>query len=140
MCDEPITGRARRPTDDETFYRQWGYETIKANISVANDVLRLLITINVALLGGGAAFLHGSSIVEAVRAVLLVAFFVALSIALVGIYPKESKVDARIPEDVKRHKEGVLNRKLVLLKVATGFTLAGLVVSIVAVTGVKICL
>src|SRR5699024_9601322 len=103
----------------------WGYETVKASISTANDVLRLLITINVALLGGGAAFLHESTITGSFRIVLLVSFFIALTIALVGVYPKESKVDARVPSAVKQHKEAVLQRKRLFLKLASAFTLVG---------------
>lgn len=140
MSDEPIKGSARQPTEDEIFYRQWGYETVKANISTANDVLRLLITINVALLGGGAAFLHESTITDGFRIVLLVAFFVSLAISLIGVYPKESTVDARIPADIKQHKESVLQRKRLFLKLAAGSTLTGLLVSIFAVTGLSICL
>ena len=139
MSEEPLKGAARQPTEDETFYRQWGYETVRANISTANDVLRLLITINVALLGGGAAFLHESTISEGFRIILLVSFFIALTIALVGVYPKESKIDARIPSDVKQHKDAVLQRKRLFLKLASGFTLAGLLASIFAVTGLRVC-
>ncbi|WP_143166325.1 hypothetical protein [Halomonas cupida] len=140
MSDGPMKGSARQPTEDEVFYRQWGYETVKANISTANDVLRLLITMNVALLGGGAAFLHESTITDGFRIVLLVAFFIALATALIGVYPKETKIDARIPADVKQHKESVLQRKRLFLKLAAGFTLAGLLLSIFAVTGLNICL
>lgn len=139
MSEEPLKASARPSTEDEVFYRQWGYETVKANISTANDVLRLLITINVALLGGGAAFLHESSISEGFRIALLVSFFIALIIALVGVYPKESKIDARIPTEVKEHKEAVLKRKRLFLKLAVGFTLTGLLVSILAVTEMQIC-
>ncbi|WP_143063041.1 hypothetical protein [Halopseudomonas bauzanensis] len=139
MSEEPLKGIARQPTEDEMFYRQWGYETVKANISTANDVLRLLITVNVALLGGGAAFLHESTIAEGVRIVLLVSFFIALTIALIGVYPKESKIDARIPSDVKQHKDAVLQRKRLFLKLGSGFTLAGLLASIFAVTGLRVC-
>lgn len=139
MNKSPEKGTARPPTEDEKFYRQWGYETIKSNISTANDVLRLLITLNTALLGGSAAFLHDSSIGPVARTILLTFFFIALLIALLGIYPKEKKIDIRIPEEVKIHKKETLNKKRTFLKLASSFTLLGLLTAIISVIGIPIC-
>ena len=78
MSDEKVVqGGARATTEDEAFYIQWGYETVKANIGTANEILKLLITINVALLGSGAAFLYKPDLSETVRIIILAAFLSA---------------------------------------------------------------
>lgn len=134
-----VQGEARATTEDEAFYIQWGYETVKANIGTANEVLKLLITINVALLGGGAAFLYKSDLSESVRIIILAAFFVGLIVAFIGIFPRESAVDVRMPDRIKIHKDRVLASKRRYLWTASAFTLFGLFASALAVSGVRIC-
>lgn len=136
--DEVIKGKTRATTEDEAFYVQWGYETVKANISTANEVLRLLITINVALIGGGAAFLYKSEISEIVRIIILAAFFIGLIVAFVGVFPRESAVDVRIPDRIKAHKDRVLQSKRHYLWSASAFTIFGLFASALAVSGIQV--
>ena len=130
---------SRAPTADEIFYQEWGRETLKANIETATDVLKQLITINVALLGGGAAFLEGSDVGAVSRALVLFAFFVGLVISLLGVIPTESKVDCRVPEEVKKHKSKALCWKRGFLAVSAGFTVFGLLVATIVVSGLQIC-
>ena len=140
MSDEiVIQGESRVTTDDEVFYIQWGYETVKANIGTANEVLKLLITINVVLIGGGAAFLYKSDVPENFRIIILAAFFIGLILAFVGIFPRESAIDIRIPEKIKAHKNRVLDSKRCFLWVASVFTIFGLLASAIAVSGIRIC-
>jgi len=133
---QPVKAISRIPTDEELFYQDWGRETLKANIGIATEVLKQLITINVALLGGGAAFLEGSDVGSLSRALILFSFFVGLIVSLLGVMPTESKVDIRIPKEVKRHKSKALNRKRLFLGVSAGFTIFGLLVASLVVSGV----
>lgn len=140
MTDEKIVqGKARATTEDEAFYIQWGYETVKASIVTANEVLKLLITINVALIGGGVAFLYKSDVSESFRIAILVAFFIGLMLAFAGVFPRESAIDIRIPEKIKAHKNRVLDSKRRYLWAASIFTVFGLLASAMAVSGVRLC-
>lgn len=140
MSDENIIqGESRATTEDEAFYIKWGYETVKANIGTANEVLKLLITINVALIGGGAAFLYKSDVPESFRITILAAFFIGLILAFIGIFPRESAIDIRIPAKIKTHKNRVLNSKRRFLWAASTFTIFGLLASAMAVSGIRIC-
>ena len=136
---QPTKATSRPPTDEEIFYQVWGRETLKANIGTATDVLKQLITINVALLGGGAAFLEGSNVASIFRALILFAFFVGLVTALLGVVPTESEIDLRVPEEVKRHKSKALARKRLYLEFSAGFTVFGLLVAAMVVSGVTVC-
>lgn len=136
---QPTKATSRPPTDEEVFYQEWGRETLKANIGTATDVLKQLITINVALLGGGVAFLEGSDVGSIPRALILFSFFVGLVIALLGVIPTESKIDLRVPAEVKRHKSEALGRKRLCLGVSAAFTVFGLLVAAMVVSGVTVC-
>lgn len=137
---QPKKAISRVPTSEEIFYQEWGRETLKANIGIVTDVLKQLITINVALLGGGAAFLQSSDVGTAPRALILFAFFVGLISSLFGVIPTESKVDWRVPEEVKIHKSRALSWKRGFLSVSAGFTVLGLLVAAMVVSGLRICL
>lgn len=135
---QPTKATSRAPTEDELFYQEWGRETLKANIGNAIDVLKQLITINVALLGGAAVFLEGSDLAPASRALILFAFFVGLVSSLLGVIPTESEVDCRVPEEVKRHKSRALNQKRWFLGISAGFTVIGLLLATMVVLGVQL--
>ncbi|NYT75060.1 hypothetical protein HZU72_21990 [Halomonas sp. QX-2] len=140
MTDEKIVqGNARATTKDENFYIQWGYETVKANIGTANEVLKLLITINVALIGGGVAFLYNSDVPEGFRITILAAFFIGLILAFAGVFPRKSTIDVRMPDKIKAHKDRVLDSKRRYLWAASAFTVFGLLASAMAVSEVRIC-
>jgi len=140
MTDEKtVQGKGRAATEDEAFYIQWGYETVKANIGTANEVLKLLITINVALIGGGAAFLYKSDVPEGFRIVILAAFFIGLILAFTGVFPRESAIDIRMPDKIKAHKNRVLDSKRRYLWAGSAFTVFGLLASAMAVSEIRIC-
>jgi hypothetical protein len=52
--NEPLKGRP--PTDEEIFYLEWAKESVKKNIENANAVLAQFLTLNTALIAGGAFF------------------------------------------------------------------------------------
>lgn len=140
MSKPPLKGSATASNEGDKFYRQWGYETIKTNITTVNEVFKVLITINAALLGGGAAFLHESSVSQEYRISILLAFFLSLIMAFVGIYPKTSRVDVRVPSEIKSHKISALNKKRLFLKISLAATLFGLFISMISVFDLGTCI
>ena len=84
MCEdkkkkEPNAGQ--KPSSDDDFYLDWGKESLKNNIKLANDILKQLITLSTALLGVSIIY---EKIVEDenLRVVVLILFFLSLSLVL----------------------------------------------------------
>ena len=55
---EPLKGRP--PTEEEIFYLEWAKESLKKNIENADAVLAQFLTLNTALIAGGAFFGKGA--------------------------------------------------------------------------------
>ncbi|MCB1936297.1 MAG: hypothetical protein KDF59_10185 [Nitrosomonas sp.] len=140
MNNEPSTkATSQPPTEEELFYLEWGKETVKSNINIATDVLKQFIAINVVLLGGGAAFLEGSDISVLSRSVILISFLLGLIVSIIGVVPKESKVDFRVPKQIKAHKSKALMKKRCFLYLSAAFTVFGLLMAALVAIGVKLC-
>lgn len=137
--DAPSKASSRPPSEEELFYLAWGRETLKSNISTASTVLCQFITINVALLGGGAAYLNTTTIPSWVRIIILLSFLFGLVLAIFGVLPTSTEVNSYVPEEIKIHKSAALKSKRLFLRWAAGCTVLGLLVSAVAVSGIRVC-
>jgi hypothetical protein len=115
---QPIKGTA--PSEDDEFYISWGRETLKHNLVFANEVLRQLVTLNVALLGGSIIFLDNIFVDSNIKVFALLSFFFSLIISFIGIMPYARSVDLRVADDIREHKESALKHKLYYLGVAGG--------------------
>ena len=102
--------QGRPPSTDDTFYTQWGRETLKNNIKLSNDILKQLITLSSALLGVSIIF---DDIVKTdwVKILVLLSFFTSLVVAFFGFLPFENKVNLNSPTDIKEHKKKALKCK-----------------------------
>lgn len=102
--------QGQQPTEEELFYTAWGQETIKNNITLCNDILKQLITINSALLGVSIIY---DNIVsnDVIKILVLLSFFFSLIIAFLGVLPYENRVLMSSPEDIKIHKRNALKHK-----------------------------
>lgn len=105
---EPQKGKP--VTDEDEFYVNWGKETLKNNITLANDILKQLITLSSALLGVSIIYEH---IVkgEFFKISVLLSFFISLIIALLGLLPYEKKVSLNSPSEIKNFKKKALKHK-----------------------------
>lgn len=99
------------PSEEEEFYITWGRETLKNNLTFANEVLRQLVTINASLLGGSIILLSSNLIDSIFKAFAILFFFVALIFSFIGMMPYEGSVDLRKPDEIRDHKTSALNRK-----------------------------
>ncbi len=125
--NKPI--QATAPSEDDEFYIAWGRETLKNNITFANEVLRQLVSLNVALLGGSIIFLDDKLLDSTFKLFIILAFLLSLIFSFAGIMPFGRYVDLRVAEDIRRHKRLVLSWKLYFLGTAgvllgIGFILA----------------
>ncbi len=108
---------AQSPSEEEKFFKKWGWETLKENITVLNDVLKLLLTISTAILAAYLGFYDKIRIVD----VIVPEHFIKLTIvfllinsliwAIVGIFPFPAKVNLNMPQEVKSYKQKRGKRK-----------------------------
>ena len=115
---QPI--KATAPSEDDEFYISWGRETLKQNLVFANEVLRQLVTLNVALLGGSIIFLDNKFVDTNIKALAILFFFISLAISFIGIMPYTRSVDLRVADDIRKHKKSALIHKRYYLGVAGG--------------------
>ena len=111
-------------SDFDNFYLDWCRETIKNNISLSNDILKQLITLNTALLGVNIIF---ESIVfnHLLKFLILIFFFLSLIIALLGVLPYQNRIVPFSPDDIKNHKDEALRHKLKYLWTSATFLIIG---------------
>jgi hypothetical protein len=132
MNEDIIEGT--EPTEEEKFYMLWGLESLKNNISILNKILRQLVTLDTALLGGSIAFLNDDIINYSFKIWVVFLFFLSLIIAFIGNLPYESRVDLRKPQRIKEHKEKTFKHKrrylwgsAIVLALGLGIAFAGMV-------------
>lgn len=122
------------PKDD--FFLEWGREQIKGTPPALNASLQHIITIDVALVGGGLAAAGSDTLPGwwGVGAVALV--FLSLAVSLWGVYPVGRRVRWRVPADIERFAVETIRRKqrsmfasFVLLVAALGVVVLYLLVS-----------
>jgi len=115
----------------DVFFLDWARESYKRNLPFTNEILRLLLTLNAALLGGAVVGL-GKVIAPGFPALTAVAFLAALATALKGVYPFEGVgVNLNDPKAIARHKALSLKWKLCWLRLTAMFMLAGFAFAIV---------
>lgn len=130
--DEQRVLPAMRATDEEKFYIEWGRETLKNNLTFANEILRQLVTLNATLLGGSIAFLSDNVIDATLKTVIICFFLLSLIVSFVGIMPYESSVDLRIPAEIRQNRQLALKWKRRYLWTAGGLLALGFGVATVA--------
>jgi hypothetical protein len=126
--EAPPVGRA--PTREGLFYVEWGAETLKRNLTLANEVLRSLLTLSATMLGGSIAFLDKVA-TRPFPGIAAVLFLLALIASLLGVLPYEGEVDLRIPKQIEQHKRAAFEKKVLLLKTAGGLLALGFIAALV---------
>jgi hypothetical protein len=126
---KPIKGTA--PSEDDEFYISWGRETLKNNINFLNEVLRQLVSLNVALLGGSIIFLDNRFVNDTFKALVMLAFLFSLMFSFAGIMPYGRSVDLRVAEDIRKHKRFVFSLKFYFTVMAGILLGAGFIVALV---------
>jgi hypothetical protein len=129
----PEIQEGQAPTEEDKFYIQWGRETIKNNLNFANEVLRQLITLNSALLGGSIVFLDEKLVKPPFRGLVISAFTLSLIFSFIGMMPYEATIDIRSPQDIKDHKQKALKHKRIYLWIAGFLILAGFLIAFAGV-------
>lgn len=101
----------RPPSDEDLFYTQWARETLKSSINLANDVLKQLLTLSTALLGGSVLFLAENMMPGLLRFLAILSFFAALIVSFLGVLPYEAHLDIKNVTAIRNHKQRTLDHK-----------------------------
>lgn len=116
-------------SDVDQFYIKWGKESIKENISLANGILKQLITLCTALLGVSIIFdeilTH-----EFLRFSVVCFFFLGLIISFFGVLPFKRKIDILSPSTIREYHQKALKHKLIHLWIASAAIVIGFAVII----------
>lgn len=121
---EPL--KARQLTADEAYFREWGRDSLKESIAVANEVSRQLLTLATALAAGSIAFLGDDMISGPYKVFAVVAFLLALVVALLGVLPVEAVYALDRPAHIRATKEAALRWKRRLIYAAAVCIATGL--------------
>ncbi|MFC3109148.1 hypothetical protein ACFQAT_22880 [Undibacterium arcticum] len=119
--------------EEKKFYFEWARESIKSSIALANDILKQLVTLNTALLGGASVLLNEELIDPAGKFFIVFLFFVALIISFIGMFPYEAPWRESLSEhlnEIKNDKSAALEHKWKYIRRAGTFMAFGFGVAI----------
>jgi len=122
-----------KPLAEDVFYKKWGEETLKENISTLNDAFKLFITLNTTLLSVYLGFYEKitiSPIWLKIAPVSLV--IISLIVSIIGIYPAAVKVNLDVPQEIKVYKLKRARHKGHCLFIASTALIVGFVTFLIA--------
>lgn len=128
--------QGQKPSKEDLFYIEWGRESVKNNIDNANTVLSKLLTLNTALIAGG-AFFGSAKLSEGIPSLAPILFFIGLALAFIGIMPHESNINTISPSSIKYHKDCALLKKRLFMWTCAVSTGAGLFILICSIYWVQ---
>lgn len=115
--------------NEEDFYLQWEREGVKNSIALANDILKQLVTLNTALLGGSVVFLDDSMMNPIVRTFVIILFLTALVTSFLGMIPHRTPLSRDLVK-IEGHKAAALDHKDTYLWLASSCIALGFAVAI----------
>ena len=111
MDDEKIQ-KGTAPSDEDKFFIEWGRETVKENIKVLNDSLRLFITLDTAIISGYLTFFEKINIHSNILKIIPISVVImSLIIAICGVYPTSIEISMISPSQIKNFKQDRFNSK-----------------------------
>ena len=97
-----IKGQA--PSEEEIFYKKWGWDTFKENIATLNEVLKLFITLDIAIVSLYLGINTDLKIPYTINVIVFILLILSLFVALIGVYPWPKNVNINMPEQTKSYK------------------------------------
>ena len=110
---------------------EWGRESLKNNLTLTNEMLSKLITLNAAFAGGTVV----QKVIEApaMKGILTVCFLSAMTIAFLGYLPYSGQVNLKSPTEIRKHKDRAFRKKRKYLTAAAVLAFLGLCLAIFGV-------
>ncbi|MEO6283668.1 MAG: hypothetical protein ABIN80_02830 [Dyadobacter sp.] len=131
--EEIVFLEAHAPTEKELFYLDWARDMIKNQFTLANDQLKHIISLCVALLSVSVIFekLFESDPQAKFFTVLL--FFIALVFACVGINPFSRNIWLNSPSEIEKFQKQAMHYKKVCYGLASVFLVFGIAMIVFSV-------
>lgn len=120
----------RKPEYDEKFYLDWGRESLKNNLTLANDILKQELATNTALLGIFIAFLDKQTLLPIYKLSSCVLFLIGIVISFLGLLPYEKMLYIDDPDGIRSHKKKALTHKRRYIWVSAIITFLGLITAL----------
>jgi magnesium-transporting ATPase (P-type) len=98
-------------SEDEVFLVEWGREQFKSSVTVANDVLKQVITICSVLLTAAVGFLDRTGVARPWQVLVFALLLAPLVLAFHALVPAEATVDVRDPDALRAFRESILRQK-----------------------------
>ena len=124
--------QGEQPSQEELFYKRWGWETLKENISVLNGVLKMFISLDAAILAAYLGLHDKVTINPSAKIALSVLLLVSLCASIAGVYPIPAKVNLNKPAAIRSYKLKRVRFKKICLLVASGTLIGGFIVLLAA--------
>ena len=112
------------PTAEELFYKKWGWETLRENIKMLNDIFKLFITLETVIITTFLGLYLTINIHVCVKNIIFTLLTLSLISSIIGIYPFARKVNLNKPSEIKSYKLYRMKTKGVLLKLSLLFLFA----------------
>lgn len=100
--DPPI---GKPPSEEDTFYLEWGQETFKSSISRLNELQTNLVTLSISLLGGSLVFYTDTFSIPVFKILTIATLLAGAIVSILGSIPEEANLDLRIPSEIRNYKE-----------------------------------
>ncbi|MDP8200624.1 MAG: hypothetical protein P9M11_00615 [Candidatus Tenebribacter burtonii] len=113
------------PKEEELFYKEWGWETLRENIKIQNDIFKLFITLETIIITTFLGFYLIIDIHVCVKNIIFTLLTLSLISSIIGIYPFAMKVNLNNPDKIKSYKSKRMKTKELLLKLSFLLLFAG---------------
>ena len=126
--------KARRPTEREKFFLNYGPEMIKSQFSVASELLKQQISLCVALLSVSLIFDQVFEGAQQWKFYVMLAFFIGLLSAFIGLMPFDRQdVCIDSPDDIESFHNDALRFKKQCILTSGSMIILGLLLIIIRV-------
>lgn len=113
----------QNPTWEQEYYCDWADQLHRNSLTVLDERLQRLVTLNAAILGG--SFVFGQAVLSpGSRIVAVICLIASLLCALLGTFPKESNADRTCAYQVKACLEETVRFRGRMLKIASALLVA----------------
>jgi hypothetical protein len=120
-------------SEDDTFLVDWGRELFSSSVTLANDVLKQVITICSVLLTAAVGFLDKTGVARGWQVLVFALLLAPLVLAFHGLVPAQAVVDMRDVDELRKFRDDILRKKRRALRWVTWLLVAAFSCAMLAV-------
>jgi len=108
----------KKPTEEDLFYKIWGWETLKDNIKMQNDMFKIFITLETVIITTYLGLFSAIHIPTIMKNIIFTLLSFSLICSIIGIFPFAKEVNLNMPTEIKSYKLEKMKRKGIFLKLS----------------------